>query len=204
MTGFRPSEHGFGFTNDWPAGPAVRLGRLGVGDASKGLCGGMVYATRDYLAAGRVPPDEQPVAGSPVFRFIVRRLVASWRLPLGVTRYYRWMALGDAAVAGRTVAGLDRIRTELDAGRPCCLGVVTTHSINPARLGDNHQVLAYGYDVAGDAVTLRIYDPNRGRDNDVRITVDGRNPVDFRHNLAISHPVRGFFRVGYRPATPPA
>ena len=44
------------------------------------------------------------------------------------------------------------------ARRP--LGPVTVHSTNPLDLGMNHQVLAYGYELDGTALTLRVYDPN--------------------------------------------
>src|SRR5262249_57391521 len=48
--GFLPSEHGFAFTNSWPSAPAIeiptRLGTVGVGNASPGLCGGLGFAAR--------------------------------------------------------------------------------------------------------------------------------------------------------------
>lgn len=50
--GFLPSRHGFAFVNSWPSEPAVVLttpfGKIGVGNASAGLCGGMVFAALDY------------------------------------------------------------------------------------------------------------------------------------------------------------
>jgi hypothetical protein len=226
VPGFLPSQDAFGFVNNWPAEPAVTvespLGRLNLGDASNGLCGGMVFAVRDYLRAGRTPPEQQPAGGTPLFRFIVDRLITSWDIPRGVARYYQWMSAGDAdtsfdlfghhVVASRGLAWrtlveeLPRIRADIDAGQPSCLGLVTAHSHNPAELGQNHQVLAYGYEASGSTLRLRIYDPNRGRDDDVWITADTGAPTratTFRHNLGISHPVRGFFRVDYLPVTPP-
>ena len=35
----------------------------------------------------------------------------------------------------------------------------------------SHQVVAYAYDVVGDALTLRIYDPNWPGRDDVTVTV---------------------------------
>jgi hypothetical protein len=227
VPGFLPSQDAFAYVNNWPAEPAVvvesPLGRLNLGDASNGLCGGMVFAVRDYLTAGRTPPEQQPASGTPLFRFIVDRLITSWDIPRGVAKYYAWMSGGDGdtsfslfghhvvaarGLAWRTIVDeLPQIRASIDAGRPSCLGLVTVHSVKPGDLGQNHQVMAYGYDVAGSTVTLRIYDPNRGRDDGVTITVDTANPTKptgFTHNLGISHPVRGFFRVDYLPVTPPA
>ena len=84
VPGFTPSTHGFHFANAWPPGPTVRLGPLdpriiGVGDASTGLCGGMVYTVADLFAAGVPVPDdrEPPANGSPRFKSIVRRQVES-------------------------------------------------------------------------------------------------------------------------------
>jgi hypothetical protein len=221
-TTFLPSAHGFAFANSWPQGPAVsvRLGAgvLGIGNAARGLCGGMVFAALDYWHAGAEPPGERPEAGTPLFRFIVRRLVDSWRLPAGVARYYRWMLLPDSdrpAGARRTAgrAGVGRRTTErhwpavqamLDAGMPAALGVVTVASANPLLLGGNHQVLAYGYETAGPVITLRVYDPNLGPDDSVRIRWDAAaEPAIFTSNLGLRLPVRGFFLTRYRPVTPP-
>jgi hypothetical protein len=223
---FLPSRHAFGFSNSWPAQPAVTVrtpfGPLKVGNANGGLCGGMVFAALDYWYAGQLPPGGQPAAGDPLYRYVVRRLIQSWRLPAGVAKYYRWMNLpdGDRAVrllgrpvltrrglAWRTVAvQWPRVRAELDAGTPAPLGVVTVATANPAALRFNHQVLAYGYEVSGDTVTIRVYDPNRGGDDDTFLrfdTAEPTAPTTFAHNLGLQRPVRGFFRAGYRRSAPP-
>jgi hypothetical protein len=139
-----------------------------------------------------------------LYRFIVRRIIDSWRLPGGVARYYRWMLLGDDAVAARTAEGeWPRIAALLDRGIPVPLGLVTVSSTNPARLRHNHQVLAWAREREGGRVTLRVYDPNRGPRDDVTITFDTPAPAGFEHTLGIRRPVRGFFRVPYTPAPPP-
>lgn len=223
---FLPSDHGFGFTNSWPSQPAVVLttpfGRITVGDASAGLCGGMVFAAFDYWRAGVAPPAAQPDADSPLYRYIVRRLVDSWHLPAGVVQYYQWMNLPDGdsgfTVLGRRVVtdrGLawrtirvqwPQIRGDLDHGTPVALGVVTVASANPADLGQNHQILAFDYETSGDRVSLRVYDPNQGPRDDIEIgfdTSDPTRPTTFDHNLDLAHPVRGFFRSAYAPVRPP-
>lgn len=182
----------------------------------------MVFAALDYWHAGLPAPATRPVAGTALYKFIVRRLLDSWRLPAGVARYYLWMNLpdGDAsAEAGGcrlTVHGLGwrtvtrqwpLVRASLDAGTPAALGVVTMASAWPGVLGRNHQVLAYGYSVSGSTVTIAVYDPNSGPDDSVRIAFDTADPagrVTFRHNLSIAWPVRGFFLTAYSPAEPPA
>jgi hypothetical protein len=227
--GFLPSQDGFAFTNSWPPGPAVtvplplRGAGIGIGDTAAGLCGGMIFAALDYWHARVHPPEARPAPGSPLHRYIVRRLIASWRIH-AVARYYRWMTRpdGDRDIAalgrrlGQTRRGVSwrtiavqwpRIRASLDDGIPAPLGLVTVASANPAQLRHNHQALAFGYDLSGGEVTLRVYDPNSGRDDGVGIRFDAAAPeraTEFAHNLNLGWPVRGFFLVGYSPATPPA
>src|SRR5215472_14481727 len=93
--GFLPSRDGFAFPNSWPAAPAITLPtpvrRIGIGNAAAGLCGGMVFAALDYWHAGLRPQPGRPAPGSALYRYLVRRQIASWHLPSGVARYYRWM-----------------------------------------------------------------------------------------------------------------
>ena len=109
----------------------------------------------------------------------MRRLIDSWHLPAGAVRYCRWMlrpdgqAGGRAGAAARTVSReWPAIRASIDRGVPAALGVVTVASANPLLLGGNHQVLGYGYSVAGTEVTLRVYDPNVGPDDEAWIRFD--------------------------------
>jgi hypothetical protein len=227
LPGFLPSRDGFAFDNAWPPAPAVTVrtpfGSIGIGDDAGGLCGGMVFAALDYWHAGLRPPASRPAPGSALHNYVVRRLIASWHIPGGVIRYYQWMNLPDGdtrvtaggrhlftarGVSRRTIAShWPRIRASLDAGVPAPLGVVTVASPNPVMLPHNHQVLAYGYTLAGSEVTLRVYDPNAGQDDDVGIRFDASAPARataFRHNLHVGRPVRGFVLVAYSPVTPPA
>jgi hypothetical protein len=207
--GFLPSRHGFAFDNSWPPGPAISVrtpaGRVGVGNAALGLCGGMVFAALDYWRAGRKPPAERPAPGTPLFRFVVRRLLQSWRLP-AVVRYYLGMLAADGDLAARTISReWPRIKALLDRGLPVTLGLVTVASANPLLLGHNHQVLAYRYRQADAAVTLLVYDPNSGPDDTVAIRFAAAAPATgFAHNIAMSWPLRGFFLTKYTPAEPPA
>jgi hypothetical protein len=206
---FRPSRHAFAFTNSWPRGPAVSIrtpaGRVGIGNAARGLCGGMVFAALDYWQAGREPPADQPAPGTPLFRFIVRRLLQSWRLPAGVLRYYLGMLAADGDLAERTISQeWPSVRVLLDRGLPAPLGLVTVGGANPFLLGHNHQVVAYGYHQAGAEVTLLVYDPNSGPADSVAIRFSTASPgTGFAHNIAVSWPVRGFFVTKYTPAEPP-
>ncbi len=87
---FLPSEHGFVFTNSWPHEPAVVVktpfGKVSIGDANSGLCGGMVFAALDYWHGQIRPPAAQPGPETGLYSNLVRRLVDSWRIPAGVVQ----------------------------------------------------------------------------------------------------------------------
>ncbi|GEM_PF-1124270 len=225
VVGFTPSVNGFQFTNSFPPEPTMTIdlpvvGRVPIGDASNGVCGGMVCAARDIFETPGMAPisnPTQPGPNDPLFRYIVKRLIASFELPrVGFLKYYEWMLTPDGdtgwppfvvrrGLAWKTIVEEwpNRIRPELDAGRLCCLGLVTTASPNPADLGHNHQVMAYGYDLdAEQTLTLLISDPNTSPANAdrVRISVSLANPeqvTQITHNVGIDHPIRGFFMVDY-------
>jgi hypothetical protein len=223
---FRPSSYGLRFVNSWPDEPDLvvsvpQVGDVAIGSASNGLCGGMVFTVLDVFTAGLPPlPDSQPAAGSPLFDYIVKRLFDSWDLPSGVLTYYQWMMLPDEdtgvwvatmrGVGWRTIVDeWPGIRADLDAGHPSPLGLVTVRSTDPNELGKNHQVLAYGYDLQGDQLSIKVYDPNTdlGGADDVRISLSVAHPAGktvIAHNVGISHSIRGFFRVPYHPADPSA
>ena len=180
VPGFLPSTHGLRFANRFPPGPTLRLGPIdprwiGIGDASAGLCGGMSWFVRERFEAGLpVPPDtEAPANGSPLFRTLVRRQVLSldWmRTPL---RFW-WMGAPSGGNARSSDPEIEwpRIRADIDAGRLSMVGLVRHQGLSPWRLTESHQVLAYAYEIEGDAVTLRIYDPNWPGRDDAAIVFD--------------------------------
>ncbi len=218
---FSPREHGFPFPNWFPPGSALiriptPLGTIPIGDANGGVCGGMVFAAMDFFTFGVPRPPE---ATPPVFRYLAHRLLDSFNLPFGFLKYYDWMRRPSAT---RTLGGLavqtgvgvltrdhewPRIQAELRAGRLVPLGLVQAHSLHPKELGRNHQVLAYGYQLADDGeLTIDIYDPNHPNDNDVKLhwnlnAAEAGEPL--RHSIDGPR-VRGIFVSEYRrPAAPP-
>ncbi len=222
VPGFLPSANGFPFPNAWPSGPTISLGPirtpiLGFGDASAGLCGGMVMTVRDLFEAGiPMPPDPQPSNGSPRFAAIVRRQVESldWlRVPL---RFFDLQALRPdpphalARLLGRepprvvaTRSEWPKIKADIDAGHPSPLGLIRVAGVSPWSLTHNHQVLAFGYDDAGTTIGLRIYDPNHpGRDDvELRAAVDPDEDRPWRERITLAQstgePLLGFFRQPY-------
>jgi hypothetical protein len=225
---FTPSVNGFRFTNSFPPAPTIRLdlglaGNVGLGNASQGVCGGMVFAVRDYYEAGRPLPDdvEPPAQDTPLFGYIATRLIDSFNAPAGVTQYAEWMVMPSADVNlviftrrgtfARTVSSSwPKLRADIDAGQPSPLGLVTVHTADFRQIGKCHQVLAYGYEIDDtETVTLNVYDPNTAHDSadDVRITFDAANShhaSPITHNINIDgSTLHGFFRSSYTRKTPP-
>lgn len=225
LTGFRPRAHGFPFSNSFPPGRpvfTVRVPpfRIPVGDASKGLCGGMVFAALDHLKHGRPLPGDPDLAG--LCEYLGRRLWCSFHLPWGVARIYQWMGRPDTA---RTTHGVyptatvpylttqkewPKVRAALLAGEPTPLMLIKSNSRNPWRMGDNHQALAVGFseDPAAGDVTIDMYEPNypvcdpAAEEVTLRFNTreyDGRRVEHSREGPS----VRGFFLNRYTPAVPP-
>jgi hypothetical protein len=214
VPGFRPSTRGLHFPNDFPHVPNFEIelpsGRtVPVGDAANGLCGGMAYTVRDLFEAGAAPPALTVAPGEgPLFEYLAERLLESFDLPFGPATYLKLMHPrlpdGDLAVVhGRAwrMVNLEwpAVRGDLDRGTLSPLGLVKAKSRNPSDLGKNHQVLAWGYDLEGTRLTLRLYDPNHPDDDDVTMTLDVGHPR-CATPVACSHggTVWCFFRTAYR------
>jgi hypothetical protein len=219
---FRPSVHGFPFPNSYPKDRKFFLfdtpfGPLGMADASRGLCGGMIFTVMDLFHHGVRAVPASPT--DPVFRYFCRRLFSSWGVPFAWLKYWSWQLRPGAS---KTVAGVrvrdgvtrltvleewPKIRAALDRGQLAPLGLVKQAGFSPAKLGMNHQVLAYGYDLdeADNRATIHIYDPNYPGDDTCALTVRLTDPDA---NRAVVHScegpsVRGVFFTEYRPTAEP-
>lgn len=202
LADFLPSRHGFRFAN---AFTPQRLGPLLGGGWTIGLCGGMSFAAMDYFLAGRpVPPHAAPPETGWLLHYLVKRQLHSLHLPGGVWRYYRAMLPGRSrqTLAESVAQEWPRIRRELDAGRPCPVGLIFACTANPLQLVQNHQVLAYGYEqLPGGRIWLRLYDPNYPANDAIALAFGG--PAHWLPTHSMGRPVYGFFHTPYRPATPP-
>jgi hypothetical protein len=205
VPGFSVRQHGFPFPNSFPDGtPVVSVptpfGAVNFGNAGVGVCGGMVYAAADFFYYGRPVPPEPT---KPVFHYLCRRLLDSFNFPFGWLKYWDWQVRPD--VTALTARDWPKLKAELDAGRLCPIGLCKVHSWDPRRLGQNHQVLAYGYDTGETAndVTVHLYDPNYPADA-VQLRANLGEPGRLVHHSFEGDSVRGFFPTDYRrPADPP-
>lgn len=209
---FLPSTHGFAFSNSWPRTPSRRwnlgLVEIGIGNAARGLCGGMVFAVRDRFERGDVPPAalagaSAPPPFTPLFDEIVDRQFASfgrlWSVPL---RFWIASALvsPERRLRDSIRSAWPAIRRDIDGGRLAMVGLVRRSGWNPLAVGMGHQVLAYRYATTSEQVTLGIYDPNHPGDDSVEIVVL-RSP-DGGVSLAQStgEPLLGLLALPWAPA----
>lgn len=224
MTRFLPSKNGFHFINRFEKIPThlnTFFGRIKVGDASNGLCGGMVFAALDYFNAGMsIPKVKNLPKNRKHFDYVVKRLIDSFDLPLGPLNYIELMhpkypdgktsrGRYGAIPAGRAWRMIrvewPKIKMKLDAGIPCPLGLVRIKSTNLKLLGKNHQVLTYGYELVNDELTLYIYDPNYPGNDQVTMKLNIGDPdhptkISYWHN----EKVNCFFMGDYAFSMPPS
>ncbi len=227
VTGFLPSRNGFHFNNAFPSVPDITIpipfGRIELGDASNGLCGGMVFAALDYFVAARPIPDiTTPPTNNPLFDYIFHRLLDSFNLPLGLVHYITLMqpdypdaentlskqGIGPHGRSWHTIRQeWPAIKTILDTGQPCPLGLIRVKTKDVSQIGNNHQVLATGYDVNDDNLIIYIYDPNYHDFDYLTLTINLATPEEPTPIIYSAHddkPVYAFFHVDYKPQVPPS
>ncbi len=204
-TSFSPYLHGFKFANYF----ANHLANLpGFGQITTyGRCGGIAYAALDYYFAGLAVPTEAalPADGVPLADYIYDRLLATFVTPSAIN-FVIWSLLPDGPSWFNKGVSLltredefPRLQSQLDLGHPQVLGLIDARDI--AHIGDNHQVVAYGYDVApGGVIQVYIYDNNTPNQEVVLTLVPGQIGM-LASNKAGGW--RGFFVQGYGPAYPP-
>jgi hypothetical protein len=217
-TRFWPSAAGWKFSNStWPSVPnsEINLGlfTIPIGDASNGMCGGMVYSATDIFLAGQAIPaitTNPPALGDPYFDYISSRLYDSFHLPGGpLSTYITYMGTQYPAASRATVTlkeAIPRIRADIAAGWPSPIGLIGVISDSIiSDLGKHHQVLAWSYRRDGQWITLGIYDPNMPLRDDVQITIDAESSsvVSLSHNTSMSN-IFMFFHTGYTYSPPPA
>jgi hypothetical protein len=225
VPGFLPSTSGLHFDNRFPNVPLeeIDLGvaKIPLGNAANGLCGGMVFAVRDYFQAGRLPPpapgNNPPELNDPLFDYLVDRLYDSFDLPTGLLRYLALMnpALPDdeswksrlfLAPHGRSWVMIKsewpKIQADLDSGQLAPVGLIRVITSDVLKLGLNHHVLAYGYDLNSDILSINIYDPNYHDKDDVTLSLSLADPM---HATRIAYspndePLYCFIRTDCQPS----
>jgi hypothetical protein len=210
---FLPSRNGFHFSNRWPSTPAFTWGagllRLGLGDAGRGLCGGMAFAARDRFERGVAPPidTEPPPAGTPLFDEIAHRQLDSFdRLVVVPFRFWRMSAQAPESRLRASGSAWPAIRHEIDSGRLAMIGLVRATGWNPLAIGLGHQVVGYRYAESADRIAIGIYDPNHPDRDDVEVVVERGTDGSVALSQTTGEPLLGMLDLPFiRPRdVPPA
>jgi hypothetical protein len=171
----------------------------------------MTFAVRDIFQADRIPPSDRttPNSVSPLLDYLVSRLIDS--LSGGMAD--KFVNLSSPLVSdhdttllhGRAWAMIKdewpKAKGDLDSGKPSPLGLIKHRSLNPIDILNDHQVLAWGYDLNGDDLVLHLYDPNHP-DEDVTLALNISMP---QHTTPITYTSASggdghifmFFRINY-------
>lgn len=178
----------------------------------------------------RSPPNS-PVSADPpaedtaLFDFLSERLFDSFMPgdgnPLGAGIYQTLMNSANTKKWGQVKKSRNEvmrdeweneIKPALDSDTLCPLGLihVDTHGniAKPGleRIGENHQVLAYGYTLSGDTIEIYVYDPNAPNDDERRVQFTKKNDLGNWYEpsyVGSSKPLYAFFAVPYSAKRPP-
>lgn len=205
---FTPSEHGFKFQNSF-TNHIIKVPELGIDFTTRGRCGGMAAASLDYWHNGLAIPDNGalPTDGSVLGDYLYARLVDT--MVANGWKFFHFMRTPDhptwlngIGVARATrEEEFPRIRAILDSGKPCLLGLSQARSIG--ELGNDHQVIAYGYESDDRYSHLLIYDNNHPNNTKVRLRFTTAYAPDEREIVQSTGEVwRGLFAEPHSPVTP--
>jgi hypothetical protein len=203
---FNAVEHGFAFSNSF-TNHVVTIPALGIDITTSGRCGGMAFAALDYWHHGLAVPDAAglPADGSLLGDYIYARLLDS--MLANGWRFLRFMGTPDApGLLGSGVARMTReqeypkLMRALDGGSPCVLGLSQARDIEG--LGNDHQVVAYGYEDGAGSSRVFIYDNNDPRRERVLEFTSTYDPDDSQVRGWNQEIWRGFFVEDYDSQVP--
>jgi hypothetical protein len=205
--GFNSRDDGFKFANSF-TNHVITVPALGIDMTTQGRCGGMASAALDYWYNGLASPDDGslPADGSVLGDYIYARLIDS--MIANAWKFLHFMRTPDHPtwVNGIGVARatreeeFPRVKAILDSGRPCLLGLSQARSIS--ELGNDHQVVAYGYESDDRYSYVITYDNNNPGD-EVRLRFTTNYDPGEREVVGTNGKVwRGFFAEPFSPVVP--
>jgi hypothetical protein len=202
VTNFSPARHGFAFSNNNFLNHVLPLPG-GGSITTRGRCGGMAFAALDYYSFGLPVPKNPnlPSDGTLLADYIYKRLIDSFSLsgPKFVTLtlapdHPTWVSPG--LTHWTKVDETANVRRNVDAGAPMVLGLI--EATNLGDVGNNHQVVAYGYGSDPNSMPVFIYDDNYPG-QDVILSTSPANP---HYEASTGETWRGFFVEWYSPNFP--
>jgi len=213
---FLPSRNGFVFANNFPGAPLPTFLNSSKTDDPKsafGLCGGMAAGAADYFIAGLTPPTQSalPERGSVLYEYLFLRQAQSFGPGLATAlKFAEWTTKSDAELNTLTNGEIELLAKALRERAVVPIGLIIARPGGPPgarNISDNHQVLALAMEKSDGVATIRIYDPNYPKDDNVAIILNLLNtkqPVGIRNRpKGRSTAIRGVFVLPYEPMVPP-
>ena len=199
---FVPERDGFHFANEF-VNVIAKFPGYGTIETG-GRCGGMAYAALDYWFNGRLPiPADAalPHDGTLMADYIYKRLLETYLVPSAIN-FITWTLAGDGenffhkGVTRWTKEGeFPKLKAMIDKGKPQVLGLVKVTDLR--QIGEDHQVVGYGYEDDGKGNLVAYLWDNRYPDREVRLTTNakkrstGRSPRETRTGAAGSSRAMG-------------
>lgn len=206
-TAFNPVQHGFKFRNNF-VNHVISVPSLGIDFTTLGRCGGMAFAALDYWHHHLAIPEDSslPAEGTLVSTYIYDRLINS--IVANAFKFFHFMRTPDhpTFLNGIGVARATReeefpkLQRLINQGQPCALGLTKARDVGGFK--DDHQVVAYGYELGDPYSTVLIYDnrdPNKEHRLTFKTTYDHAER-EIRHSDGGVW--RGFFVESYNPQVP--
>jgi len=200
---FLPSRHGFPCVLPTPEREDFGLGTSALGCFA--LSAGTVWVALDRYLTGRPLPAVESVGQSQ--EALLQTLIRRQREALAHAGWHQlrdWQALpargvpGRKGLADRSRAEFRRLRQSLDDGMPVMLYLVLAQGRH-ADPSQNVAVLAYDYEFDRRArrASVRVYDPSRPGNDNVRLVFHAGADKGLDARLAVQTTVHGFFCVPY-------
>jgi hypothetical protein len=218
FTNFTPQKHGFHFDNEF----INQVFDIKIASwHTKGLCGGMAFSALDYYFAGKpipthigsdFPNGKTPPEGSALYGYIYNRFmdtlqINNWSNALrfglwtekGDTDNWFW---GDGIVKLTKTQELPKLFNSIQSGKPVALGLIGATDLT--HIGDNHQVVAYGYEFDPTTGTVKIYIYDNNNPDAVTTLTSNVNDMASHFKSTYSpYDWRGFFVEDYVASYPP-
>jgi hypothetical protein len=204
---FNSPEHGFAFSNGF-TNHVLQIPALGVDITTRGRCGGMAAASLDYWYATLAMPTSSslPQDGTLLSDYIYSRLMDTF-VDNGMKFIQYATSLDHPTwLRGKGVSRmvredeLPKLKSRLNGGTPVLLALTQARSVT--ELGNDHQVVAYGYEEDERYTYVLVYD-NNNPGAEVRLKLTTRDdPAERAITGSNGQTWRGLFVESYSRKTP--
>jgi hypothetical protein len=202
VDGFIPIASWFKFPNQSFNHSVGYWHNLPIVFPSYGMCGGMVFAVADYFESSECLPNEE-YPGKILGEDLKLRQADS--INLNTAWNYLLLTLeNQERDYSYTMEAWKMVKEDVDNNHPSPIGVIRIKSINPFKVFNQHQLLAYGYQINKELITINVYDQNFPYSDNLKLSFNtSSNNETFKINSSAGlGKVHSFFKAPYEPKQP--